>query len=76
MDRRDQDLLNKQLDHLNPPPRSGGTIMLAIASVFVAGVTIGGYLFAHKGELPTRTASTETLPAMPVPAGAPPIIAR
>jgi hypothetical protein len=76
MDRRDQDLLNKQLGHLNPPPRSGGTIMLAIASVFVAGVTAGGYLFAHKGELPTRTASTETLPAMPVPAGAPPIIAR
>jgi hypothetical protein len=48
-------------------------MMLAIV---VAGVTIGGYLFAHKGELPTRTASTETLPAMPVPAGAPPIIAR
>jgi hypothetical protein len=51
-------------------------MMLAIAAVFVAGVTVGGYLFAHKGELPTRTASTETLPALAVPAGAPPIIAR
>jgi hypothetical protein len=76
MDRHDQDLLNKQLGHLNPPPRRDGAIMLAVVAVFVAGVTVGGFLFADKNELPLRTASTETLPATSVPAVASPTIAR
>jgi hypothetical protein len=46
MDRRDQDLLDRQLAHLNPPPRRDGTMMLAI---------VGGISRRHDGwQFPVR----------------------
>jgi hypothetical protein len=76
MDRRDQELLNKQLEHLLPPPRSEGMTMLAIVAVFAAGVSLGSFLFAHNSEPPMRTASTQTIPAPPLAPGAPASVAR
>jgi hypothetical protein len=55
MDQRDQEFLSKQLSHLPPPaPGSGGTIMLAMAAIFLAGVTLGALMFDFKAP-PTQT---------------------
>jgi hypothetical protein len=53
MDARDWKFLNKQMRGL---PRSGGMIVLTVVATFLAGITVGGVLFAHRSE-PTRTAS-------------------
>ena len=47
MDRHDQELLNKQLKRFQPVPRRDGLMMLAVIGVFLAGMTVGGSLFAH-----------------------------
>jgi hypothetical protein len=69
MDRRDQELLEKQLRRLNPP-RSDGVMILAILAVFFAGMALGGFLFAYKSE-PMQIASNDATPAIPFPNGAP-----
>lgn len=56
MDRRDQELLNKQLRHLELIPRNDGAIMLVLTSVFFAGMAIGGFLYAYTGA-PLRVAA-------------------
>ena len=70
MDQRDQELLDKQLRHLNPYPRSDGVMMLAILAVFFAGMAFGGFLFPYKSE-PMQIASNDATPAIPFPNGAP-----
>ena len=73
MDRKDRDLLNKQMRRLNPPPASGtGTAILAVVAVFLAGMTLGGYMVAQKSEQP-KTASNDLLAAMAQPRPALPI---
>ena len=48
MDRRDQELLDKQLWGVSPnPPRNGDIIGVAFVAVFLAGIAIGEILFAH-----------------------------
>jgi hypothetical protein len=55
MDQRDQEFLSKQLSHLPPPtPGSSGTMMLAMAAVFLTGVTLGALMFEYKAP-PTQT---------------------
>ncbi len=49
MDRRDQELLDKQLRHLELVPRNDGIVMLTLTSVFFAGMAIGGFLYAYTG---------------------------
>jgi hypothetical protein len=46
MDRRDQELLDKQLRRVQPVRANDGTMILAIVAVFLAGVTLGGFLFS------------------------------
>jgi hypothetical protein len=75
MDRDDLKLLNKQLEHMHQPPRHEGTMMLAITAVFLAGVTVGGFLFAQKSKPPMQTASTE-MQLSSIPPDAPAIFAR
>ena len=73
MDRKDHDLLNKQMRHLNPPPANGtGTAILAVVAVFLAGMTLGGCMVAQKSEQP-QTASNDLLAAMAQPRPALPI---
>ena len=48
MDRRDKELLDKQLARFQPPPRRDGLMVLAVVGVFLAGVTAGSFLFAYR----------------------------
>ncbi len=64
-DRRDQELLDKQLRRFNPNPRSDGTLMLALVAAFLAGMTVGAFAFAYKVD-PTGITSTATALAEPV----------
>lgn len=50
MNRRDQELLDKQLHAIYVPPRSDGVLMLGILAVFFAGIALGGFLFAYTSE--------------------------
>jgi hypothetical protein len=57
MDRRDQELLDKQMRRLTPP-RNDGVIVLMLATMFVVGMTLGSVLSAHQSE-PIQIASIE-----------------
>jgi hypothetical protein len=59
MDRRDQELLEKQLRQLNPPPRHDGMAILVLVAVLLAGIALGGIWFGHPHE-PMRIASAGT----------------
>jgi hypothetical protein len=50
MDRRDQELLDKQLHAIYVLPRNDGVLMLAVLAVFFAGIALGGFLFAYTSE--------------------------
>jgi hypothetical protein len=56
MDRRDQELLDKQLRHVQTAPHNDGVMMLVLTAVFFAGMAIGGFFFAYTGA-PLRTAA-------------------
>jgi hypothetical protein len=73
MDRHDQELLDRQLRRFHPAPRNDGVMVLAIAAVFFAGMTLGGFLFAYKGG-PMQTASNAASPAISLLNGAPPVM--
>jgi hypothetical protein len=54
----DQELLDKQLHGIdNRAP--GGVLMLALATVFFAGMAAGGFLFAYTDEPPLRLAAND-----------------
>jgi hypothetical protein len=55
MDKYAQKLLDRQLRGI-VPPRHDGVVILAIVTVFFAGMALGSALFAHKGE-PMQIAS-------------------
>jgi len=62
MNRRDQELLDKQLWGMSPapPPRYGGTLGLAIVVAFFGGLAVGGMLFAQKSNQP-QTATHDAM---------------
>jgi hypothetical protein len=65
----DQKLLEKQLHGINERPPHG-VLMLAIASVFFAGMAVGGFLFAYTDQPPLRLAANDVVvhssePALP-----------
>jgi len=49
MDRRDQELLDKQMRSLTPP-RNEGFIAVLLAAMFLVGMTHGSVLSEHKTE--------------------------
>ena len=57
MDRRDQELLDKQMRRLSPP-RNDGVIVVLLATIFLVGMTLGGVLSEHETE-PAQIASIE-----------------
>jgi hypothetical protein len=49
MNQRDQDLLDKQLWGVSPnPPRHGSILGVAFVGVFLIGIAIGDFMFAHE----------------------------
>jgi len=57
MNRRDQELLDKQMARLTPP-RNEGAIALMLTAMFLVGVTLGGVLSPHQSA-PTQVASLD-----------------
>jgi hypothetical protein len=57
MDRRDQELLDKQMGRLTPP-RIDGVFAVMLAAMFLFGMALGGVLSAHKSE-PIQIASMD-----------------
>ncbi len=58
MNRRDQELLEKQLHSTYIAPRHDGVLILAVLAVFFAGIALGGFLFAYTAQPgPLRVAS-------------------
>jgi hypothetical protein len=49
MDRRDQELLDRQLRHVQIAPRSDGIMILALLAVFFTGMALGGFFYAFTG---------------------------
>jgi hypothetical protein len=74
MNRRDQELLDKQLSRLTVAPRSDGIMILVILAVFFAGIAIGGFLYAYTDK-PVQIAANDTILPNAQPHG-PPTIAR
>jgi hypothetical protein len=66
MHQHDQELLDKQLGHLTPPPRSDGVMILAVLAVFFGGMALGGFLVGYNSG-PTRTASNTASAAASLP---------
>jgi hypothetical protein len=61
MDRRDQELLDKQMRRLTPP-RNEGAIAVMLAAMFLVGMALGGVLSPHQTphqSAPTLIASLE-----------------
>jgi hypothetical protein len=57
MDRRDQELLDKQMRRLTPP-RNDGVIAMMLAAMFLVGMTLGSVLSEPKTQ-PIQIASMD-----------------
>ena len=57
MDRRDHELLDKQMRMLTPPSNEG-VIAVMLATMFLVGITLGSVLSPHQSA-PTQIASME-----------------
>jgi hypothetical protein len=57
MDRRDQELLDKQMRRLTPP-RNDGVIVVMLAAMFLVGMALGGVLSPHESA-PIQIASMD-----------------
>jgi hypothetical protein len=67
MHRRDEELLDRQLKHMNPP-RNDSLLGVMVAMVFLVGFALGGLLFAHPHGRGPSVASGE-LAAISLPSG-------
>jgi hypothetical protein len=58
----DRELLDKQLHVIDGTPPKG-VLMLAVATVFFAGMAVGGFLFAYTDQPPMRLAANDIVAA-------------
>lgn len=71
MNQRDLELLDKELWSVSPsPPRSRDIIGLALVTVFLAGIIVGGFLFKHDSKQ-TQIASHDAVAAISLLNGVP-----
>jgi hypothetical protein len=73
MDRRDRELLEKQVGRIAPSPRTNGVMILAILAVFFGGMAVGGFLFGNNSG-PILIASNDAAATMSWPNATPPIM--
>ena len=72
MNRHDRELLDRQLWRVSSsPPRSGGITGMGFVGVFLAGMAIGGVLFAHDSKQ-IQIASHDAVAAISLLNGVPP----
>jgi hypothetical protein len=57
MDRRDWELLDKQMRRLQPAPRRDSVMALMLVGVFLAGITSGAFLAASANQAAMQAAS-------------------
>jgi len=74
MNRRDQELLDKQLRRLAPAPWHDSVMALAIAAVFFAGLALG--VFFSSESPPMRVAAGDSAAAISLANAARPITSR
>jgi hypothetical protein len=72
MERRDQELLDKQLRHVQIAPRTDGVIMPVLLAVFFTGMALGGFFYAYAG-VPMQSALQRTVPNQQVASNEVPI---
>jgi hypothetical protein len=60
MNRRDQELLSRQMSRFQPPAPGGSMLMLVLVIVFLAGMTVGNVLSlaSHHGQQPSDDGRT------------------
>ncbi len=63
MNRRDEELLDKQLHAVYVAPRNDGVVILAILAIFFVGMALGGFLFGYRAG-PTQIAMNDVTPAI------------
>ncbi len=72
MDKRDQELLDKQLWGVSPsPPRNDLIIGLTVVAMFFFGIAMGDILFAHQ---PPQLTLRDAMAVISPPHDAPPIM--
>ena len=71
MNRRDRELLDRQLHGLTVASQRDGILVLAFLAVFFAGITLGSFLYAYTSEPPMQLAANDAVPAMSLPHQAP-----
>lgn len=64
MNRRDRELLDRQLKRLQPLPPRNGIIMLTIVGVYIAGMSVGSFLFAFGSQAGVQNASNDGTTAL------------
>jgi hypothetical protein len=75
MNRRERELLDKQLWGVSPaPPRHRGALSLAFLAVFLTGLSAGGFLFAQKNNQAQVTAAHDPMVVLSLLNGAPPTL--
>jgi hypothetical protein len=48
MDRRDQELLDKQLSKIQVPTSKEGTVSVALLAMFFTGMALGGFVVGYR----------------------------
>ena len=69
MNQRDQELLGRQVARIAPPSHNDGAILLTVLAVFLAGITLGGFLVDKTQSM--QVAANDTAPAFSY--GVPPL---
>jgi hypothetical protein len=59
MNRRDRELLDRQMSRIQSQPRRDGVLILGMVGVFIAGLTAGSLLFTFGSNSSTPTASDD-----------------
>jgi len=72
MDRRDDELLARQLRGV-APPRNDGLVGLTVVTVFFAGLSLGAYVFAPHQDAPVPH---DAVAVMSVPGDSPATVQR